>query len=733
VLFGGSGDDILSGGTSRDLLYGGSGTDILNGDQGNDYLHGGSGNDILNGGQGRDYAYGHSGDDTFILTTSEETGSFNYYSGGSGVDTLALNLTADEFASQATADDLAAFLAHAASGSSSSFQFSTINLRVFSIENLTLFVDGIEVDPADAGPSDPGNTGPVAVDDGFDVSENGTVSDDVTSNDIVEAGTTVTLISGVSQGALVLNPNGTFSFEAGDDFEALAQGETATVSFTYELSGGGVTNQATATITVTGTNDSPVVSAPLVAVVNEGGIVSVDLLEGASDVDGTALTVDLTATMLPAGASFEGGNLLFDANDEAYNTLAAGQEAVLTINYSILDEFGASIAQSLTLTITGANDAPIVAAALSETVSEGSAAFTVDLLSGASDVDLGDILEVVNIDALPNGFSLDGLGGLTVDPSDAAYQSLGDGESQDIRINYNIIDIEGASVAQSLTVTITGTNDVPTVAAALAGMVAEGSGNLFLDLLGGASDVDANDILAVDFGDSVLPNGISVEGNILAVDPTDASFDSLAAGATQDIVIAYAIIDGNGGSVLQTATITLTGTNDVPTVNAALMGAAIEGGETVAIDLLDGANDLDNGDVLAVDLGDTVLPAGVTLDGTILSIDPTDESFQSLAQNENLDIIVNYLVTDGNGGSVSQTATITVVGTNDMPTVTAALTGAAIEGGEAVTIDLLDGASDVDNGATLSVDLGDAILPAGVTQPLTHWPKGRRKTSSSIT
>jgi len=52
---------------------------------------------------------------------------------------------------------------------------------------------------------------------------------------------------------------------------------------------------------------------------------------------------------------------------------------------------------------------------------------------------------------------------------------------------------------------------------------------------------------------------------------------------------------------------------------------------------------------------------------------------------------------------VSQTLTLTVTGTNDLPTVEAALSFSATEDGETVFVDLLDGASDVDNGAVLSV------------------------------
>ncbi|MET0472728.1 MAG: calcium-binding protein, partial [Xanthobacteraceae bacterium] len=51
-LFGGAGNDTLTGGSGGDLLFGQSGNDTLLGKGGNDLLFGGSGNDVLNGGDG---------------------------------------------------------------------------------------------------------------------------------------------------------------------------------------------------------------------------------------------------------------------------------------------------------------------------------------------------------------------------------------------------------------------------------------------------------------------------------------------------------------------------------------------------------------------------------------------------------------------------------------------------------------------------------------------------------
>jgi Ca2+-binding RTX toxin-like protein len=63
-LFGGSGDDTITGGSGDDALHGQDGNDVLTGGGGNDFLLGQSGNDVLNGGNGADQMFGGEGDDT---------------------------------------------------------------------------------------------------------------------------------------------------------------------------------------------------------------------------------------------------------------------------------------------------------------------------------------------------------------------------------------------------------------------------------------------------------------------------------------------------------------------------------------------------------------------------------------------------------------------------------------------------------------------------------------------
>jgi Ca2+-binding RTX toxin-like protein len=87
-LFGGDGNDRLTGGSGDDLLFGQAGADILNGGAGNDLLFGGDGNDVLTGGPGDDQVFGQGGNDVMIWNPGDGSDLFE---GGDGDDIALVN------------------------------------------------------------------------------------------------------------------------------------------------------------------------------------------------------------------------------------------------------------------------------------------------------------------------------------------------------------------------------------------------------------------------------------------------------------------------------------------------------------------------------------------------------------------------------------------------------------------------------------------------------------------
>ncbi|WP_308427538.1 calcium-binding protein [Saccharospirillum salsuginis] len=101
-LYGGDGNDTLSGLSGNDYLYGELGEDTLKGGNGNDYLEGGHGDDTLIAGNGNDKLYGGAGNDTLSVNGS---GSNELY-GGDGDDTLTSGYSTDRLEGGAGNDRL---------------------------------------------------------------------------------------------------------------------------------------------------------------------------------------------------------------------------------------------------------------------------------------------------------------------------------------------------------------------------------------------------------------------------------------------------------------------------------------------------------------------------------------------------------------------------------------------------------------------------------------------------
>ena len=470
-----------------------------------------------------------------------------------------------------------------------------------------------------------------------------------------------------------------------------------------DLAGSGaVDNLAFVTPDTTPDNSAPTVGTPLTGTVSgDGGVVSINLLEGASDADGDTLTV-VNLMGLGDGITFDGtGTVSVDPSDDAFISLAEGETQDISLSFEIVDEDGGSVDQTATITITGTNDDPTVTGVLTADGDADGVVISIDLLDGASDVDNGAVLSVENVLPLPDGVTLDGTT-LIVDPTDESFDSLAEDEELDIVVGFDVVDENGGSVEQTATITITGTNDAPTVTGVLtADGVADGAG-FSIDLLDGASDVDNGAVLDVENVTGLVP-GVTLDGTTLNVDPTDTSFDALAEGETTDIVVSFDVVDENGGSVEQTATITITGTNDAPVATDFTFSINEDGGLGTALPISDVDGDILSFEVLdGPENGQSAFIDG----GAGLTYDPAD--------NFNGTDSFTYAVSDGNGGSSTATVTINVAPENDAPVVAAALTAAANEDDAAITLDLLEGASDVDNGAILSIE-NVSTLPAGVT------------------
>ena len=104
------------------------------------------------------------------------------------------------------------------------------------------------------------NDAPVAHNASFAVGEGGTISADVPlATDVDGTVTSYVLDAGPAKGTLAFDADGSIVYSTDDDFEALGDGQSETVSFTYHAvdNSGASSAVKTVSITVNGADDSP--------------------------------------------------------------------------------------------------------------------------------------------------------------------------------------------------------------------------------------------------------------------------------------------------------------------------------------------------------------------------------------------------------------------------------------------------------------------------------------------
>ncbi len=84
-IYGGAGNDTLTGGAGDDLMFGQQGDDLISGRGGADFLFGGTDDDTMIGGDGDDQIFGETGNDRMIWGPGDDT---DLNEGGGGIDTV---------------------------------------------------------------------------------------------------------------------------------------------------------------------------------------------------------------------------------------------------------------------------------------------------------------------------------------------------------------------------------------------------------------------------------------------------------------------------------------------------------------------------------------------------------------------------------------------------------------------------------------------------------------------
>jgi VCBS repeat-containing protein len=427
--------------------------------------------------------------------------------------------------------------------------------------------------------------------------------------------------------------SGDWEYTISGDFNYLDIGENATITFDYvaiDSSGVGsgdannessVSEPATVTLTLTGTNDQPIVT-------DETNVVSEESL-----IDGVALEdaryVGSVAQNVSDDDNNDGGSDTHTfAIDEGTLTLS-----LTTANQGFLSLFDINNLDAFEQFVEGFTDGNIDVSILNQDANTDVA----DSVTVATTVDIPqEFIEVLEQYGILN-IAMDADGTYSV--QSPLFNFLGASDSITIGFDYRATDSAGIttdngvdelseSEAATVTLTVVGSNDQPvayeadyaTVESQLADTTIGGINATFTDTLPGA---DSNNILADILTRSGLMSGDAMDEDILdtttltfhlgdapvsttvvegqpndGIDVVDASqtvvvvnedgtfsvinptFDNLAVGENATVTFEYYIDDGSGAvatpenahentqSIPVAVTVTITGTNDTPVLNS---------------------------------------------------------------------------------------------------------------------------------------------------------------------
>ena len=500
----------------------------------------------------------------------------------------------------------------------------------------------------------------------------------------------------VSAGNIIYTPNANWN---GED------------SFVYTVTDSeGATDTGTITVTVTQVNDAPVADDEPDVTTNEDTAVTIDVLDGDTDTDqkeelnaypgDEVLSISLTGATGPLHGSVEvvDGEIVYTPNAN-YN----GED---TFEYYVTDGEAQDLGE-VTVTIAQVNDDPVAVADTATT--DEDTAVTIDVLANDTDVDTGAGNDGTLHSRDDFSISLEGVttapanGDVAVVDGKIVYTPDANWYGTDT-FTYFILDGHGGSDEGTVTVTVGGDNDAPVAADDSAS--AEEDHTVTVNVLANDTDADPGDTLSfVSFlGDtSSLPGTLNGTTAGVVTFVPDANWNG-------SFTVQYQMRDADGLTDEATITITVNAVNDDPVAEGFL--ATTNEDTAKAIDVSGYISDVDvatNADSLTVtvETGDGPTPGSVSVSGTTITYTP--------AANWNGEDSFTYTVTDSAGKTDTGIITVTVAAVNDAPV--ADNDSATTNEDTPVTVDVLDGDTDVDTDAELNVTPQAAVTIGSVGTP----------------
>ncbi|MGE8485443.1 MAG: VCBS domain-containing protein, partial [Pseudomonas sp.] len=410
------------------------------------------------------------------------------------------------------------------------------------------------------------------------------VSGQFSSSDIDHDATATWSINGSATGtygSIAVDSTGqwTYTLANGSDgvasaVQSLKAGESHNEVFTIQVSDGlgGVDTQQV-TVTVTGSNDAPVLSFASgneLGVVQEDSRLSVSGQFSSSDIDH-----DATATWTINGsATGTYGSIAVDSTGQWTYTLANGTNGVASAVQSlqagethnevftiqVSDGLGGVDTQQVTVTVTGSNDAAVLSSA-NDTLTETNAPLTTGGSLTVSDIDsAATFVAQTNIAGSYGQFSI-GTDGAWTYVANSAHNEFAAGTTYTDTFTVSSAD----GTLTSVTVHILGTNDAAVLSAGTANLT-ETNAAVDISTAGTLtiSDVDsaATFVAQTNTAGSYGQFSIGTDGAWTYV--ANSAHNEFAAGTTYTDTFAVSSADGT----LTSVTVHILGTNDAAVLSA---------------------------------------------------------------------------------------------------------------------------------------------------------------------
>jgi uncharacterized delta-60 repeat protein len=483
---------------------------------------------------------------------------------------------------------------------------------------------------------------PQATNDLAGVDEGNSVLIDLLSNDsdaeTVNSALIITNLSAVSNGTIVNNNDGTVTYSHDGS-------ETLSDSFTYSINDGDEdSTPATVLLSIVGVNDAPQATDDL-ANADEGGSVIIDL--GANDSDAETANSALIITNL----SLANHGTIVNNSDGTVTYSHDGSETLSdSFSYTVNDGEVDSPPATVLLTISAVNDIPLATDDLAN-ADEGSSV-NIDLRSNDSDAETANTtLTITSLSTASHGAIVNNSDG-TVTYSHDGSETLSDS------FTYSISDGELNSALATVSLSINGINDIPQATDDLAN--ADEGGSVIIDL--GANDSDAETA-----NSALIITNLSAASHGTIVNNSDGTVTYSHDGSeTLSDSFSYTVNDGEVDSSLAGVSLSINSVNDSPL--AADDAASVDEGSSVIIDLRSNDSDAETANTTL-----TITNLSAASNGTILNNNDGTVTY-SHDGSETLSDSFTYTINDGEVDSTLATVSLSIIGINDAPSLSATLT-----------------------------------------------------------